>query len=427
MKAVIVAGGKGTRMGNLANEIPKPMLKVGNVPLLEHQIALLKWYGILDIWIITGHLAEVIEDYFKDGSGFGVNLKYFREEKPLGTTGGIKEIENELSQDFVVLYGDVMVNLNLKRLVDFHKAKNAMATLVLHPNDHPFDSDLVEIDANARVTAFYPKPHPENRYFRNLVNAAAYIMSPKILKYVPKGLKADFGRDIFPNIFRSEDIYGYNTAEYLKDLGTPQRLEEVNADYSGGRIGRFNIENKRKAIFLDRDGVINKEINLLYRVEDFELLPGAASAVKCINRSEFLAIVVTNQPVVARNLCNIDELEEIHRKMETLLGRESAKLDGIYYCPHHPDKGYPEENPAYKIDCDCRKPKTGMLKKAAEDFNIDLPGSFFIGDSFRDILCGKAAGVTTIAVGGSNVCAEVKPDYRFSDLHEAVNFIMMRP
>lgn len=426
MKAVILAGGKGTRLSNLAETIPKPMLKIGDKPVLEHQIKLLKKYGITDIVILTGYLSEIIEEYFGDGSKFGVNITYFKEKRPLGTTGGIKEIGYKLTEDFLVVYGDVMVNMDLKRLLNFHKEKGGIGTLVTHPNDHPYDSDLLELNANQKVVAFHPKPHDENKHYRNLVNACLYVMSPEILKYIGKGVKADFGKDIFPKIVQKENLYGYNTAEYLKDMGTPERFKEVREDYESGKIERLNRANKRKAIFLDRDGVINKDVDLLHKIEDFELLPKVSGAIRKINNSKFLAIVITNQPVVARNLCSIKELEKIHKKMETLLGRKRAKLDAIYYCPHHPDRGFPGENPKYKIECNCRKPKTGLVEKAKQDFNIDLKNSYFIGDSLRDILCGKNAEMTTIGVKTGDGCQDckVKPDYMFENLYQAVNFII---
>lgn len=429
MKALILAGGKGTRLREFTKKVPKPMVKVGNIPILEHQVRLLARYDIRDIIMITGHLSGVIEEYFKDGKKFGMNIEYFIEDRPLGTTGGVKEVEDKLKSDFVLFYGDVMINMNLEKLINFHKNRNASCTLVLHPNDHPYDSDLVEIDRQQRVVTFYPKPHPQGKNFKNLVNAGIYVMSPRILKHVKKGVKADFGKDIFPKIVSEERMYGYKTAEYIKDLGTSQRFKEVNQDYLMGKIARLNSENPRSAIFLDRDGVINEKMGLLHRVQDFKLLGGAGKAIKRINDSEFLAIVVTNQPVVARNLCSIEELEDIHKKMDTLLGRQRAMLDGVYYCPHHPDKGYPEENPQYKIECDCRKPNIGMIKKAQAEFNIDLQRSFLIGDSFRDILCGKNTGLTTIAVRTGDGCKDVplEPDYFFETLAEAVDFIVDDP
>ncbi|MEM3585181.1 MAG: HAD-IIIA family hydrolase [Candidatus Woesearchaeota archaeon] len=429
MKAVIPCGGKGTRLGSISAEIPKPMIRIGDKPVLEHQIELLKRYGIRDIIMLTGHLAEQIESYFKDGKRFGVNIEYYREQVPLGTTGGLKEIEKKLNSDFLLLYGDVMVNMNLKRLIEYHFTKNGIATLVVHPNDHPHDSDLLETDENGRIIAIHPKPHDPEKWYHNLVSAALYVLSPKILDYIEKGVKADFGKDIFPKIIDREPIYAYRTAEYLKDMGTPERLEQVRRDYSSGRIERLNIEKQRKAIFLDRDGVINEEVNLLHKIEDLKLIPEAAKAIAQINRSEYLAIVVTNQSVIARGLCTLKELDEIHKKLETLLGKEGAYLDAIYFCPHHPDRGYPEEVPEFKIECECRKPKIGMIKKAVEDFNIDLKNSFIIGDSKTDILTGINAGITTIGLMTGRGCrdSEVKPDYMFEDLNEAIDFIINEP
>jgi len=156
------------------------------------------------------------------------------------------------------------------------------------------------------------------------------------------------------------------------------------------------LKNKQKAIFLDRDGTINKYVGFLRNIDEFELLDGVAAAIRKINESGYLAIVVTNQPVIARGEVSFEELNEIHNKMETLLGKEGAYLDAIYYCPHHPHKGYEGERPELKMDCACRKPKPGMLFKAAEDFNIDLSQSWMIGDGENDIKAGINAGCKTI-------------------------------
>lgn len=183
---------------------------------------------------------------------------------------------------------------------------------------------------------------------------------------------------------------------------------------------------QRKAIFLDRDGVINKQVNHLHKWEDFELLENTEEAILKINHSEFLAIVVTNQSVIARNLCSIEELENIHKKMESLLGKKGAKLDQIFYCPHHPDFGDPDENPEFKIPCQCRKPHIGMIEQAVKQFNIDLSASFIIGDSPSDIECGKRAGLTTIAVRTGHGCQDpqANPDYFVENLYEAVQVIL---
>ena len=175
-------------------------------------------------------------------------------------------------------------------------------------------------------------------------------------------------------------------------MGTPDRYYATERDITSGLVRQRNLSHKQKAIFLDRDGTINKMAGFLTKIDDMELLDGASEAIKKINDSGYLAIVVTNQPAIARGELNFPELQEIHNKLETLLGKEGAYLDAIYYCPHHTDKGFAGERIAYKCDCDCRKPKAGMLLQAAKDFNIDLAQSYMIGDSTRDVEAGKNAG-----------------------------------
>ena len=429
MKAAILAGGKGTRLGKLAENVPKPMVMIGGKPLLEHQIGLLTRYGFDDIILCTGHLSNIIEEYLGDGRRFKARIRYSAEDKPLGSAGCLKPVEKILGGQFLLLNGDVMLDMDLGRLKRFHGKKKADATLTCHPNDHPHDSDLIEADACGRIIAFHPKPREEGGYYRNLVNAGAQILSKSVFDYIEEGAKAELWSEVLPKMLKDGcRLYAYNTPEYLKDMGTPHRLEEVERDYASGLIASHNLDRRRPAVFLDRDGVINREKHLLHRVEDFELLPGSSQAIKAINRSKYLCIVVTNQPVVARGLCSIEDVEKIHNKMETLLGRDGAKLDAIYYCPHHPDAGYPGENPKFKVKCKCRKPGTGMIDEAVKDYNIDLKGSYVIGDSTIDVQLGKNAGVKTIGVATGYACSDakysVKPDRIYKDLKEAVEAIL---
>src|SRR3990172_4452375 len=427
MNLVIIAGGKGTRLG--LKHIPKPMVEVGGKSLLEHQINLAKQYAIKNIYILTGHLSEVISDCFGDGRKYGVKITHVTENSPLGTAGAVKQLENRLDERFMVFYGDVFLDIALKSFMDFDRGNNSMANIIVHPNDHPHDSDLVDINDENIVTAFHSKPHDENKYYRNLVNAAVYILSPSIFKYIPQDKPSDFGKDIFPNILKSGAVIrSYKTAEYIKDIGTIERLERVSVDIASGKVKRFSKRYKRPAIFMDRDGTIVRDVDLLHRVEDLELLPFSAVAIKKINTSDYLSFLLTNQPVVARNLCDISTVKKIHDKLETLLGKEGAYMNDIYFCPHHPDKGYPDENSAYKIDCDCRKPKTGMINKAAKEYNVDIKASWFIGDMTTDIQTGRNAGMKTILVRTGKAGQDGKfiasPDYIFDNFEDAVDFIL---
>lgn len=429
MKLVILAGGKGTRLG--LSHIPKPMVEIGGKPLLQHQIELAKRYGIKDIILLTGHLSHVIFDYFKDGHWLGVRITHIIEPYPLGTAGALKLVEPIINEKrFLLFYGDVMMDFDINALLRYDRKKGGIATLVIHPNDHPYDSDLLDIDEDGFIKGFYPTPRDNKNYYRNLVNAAVYVLSKRIFSFIEFGKFMDFGKELFPKLLSmKEKIAGYRTSEYIKDVGTKKRLEEVKSDYESGKVAGWNRIFKRKAVFLDRDGVINEEVNLLHRIEDFKLIPRTAEAIRELNKSGYLAVVVTNQPVIAKNLCTLEELNEIHKKMETLIGEKGAYLDGIYFCPHHPESGYPGENPLYKIRCRCRKPDVGLLKKAIKELNIEIKGSYMIGDSERDIICGKRMGLTTVALrtGYGAKSSKVEADYIFEDLWEAVNFITKEP
>jgi len=240
MKVIITAGGKGTRIKEIAGEIPKAMMPVVGKPVLEYQVELAKRYGFTDFLFLIGYLGEQIEKYFGNGSKFGVTINYYHENNPLGTAGAFKEVEDLLTDDFWVFYGDTIMDIDMPRMLDFHRKNKADATLFLHPNDHPFDSDLVGIDEHNKVTAFYPKPHEDNYYYGNLVNAALYILSPKILDYIPKGKSSDFSKDIFPKALEHDaNIYGYISSEYIKDMGTPARYENVCNDITSGKLTRL--------------------------------------------------------------------------------------------------------------------------------------------------------------------------------------------
>lgn len=393
MKVVIIAGGQGTRIASVNSEIPKAMIPVGGKPILEYEVELAKRYGHTSFIFIIGHLGHIIKEYFGDGKKWGVDIEYYHEEKPLGTAGALGYLRDKLTSDFFVMYGDTIVDIDMDAMLRFHRDRNADATLFVHPNDHPHDSDVVDIGSDGRVRHFFIKPHPEGLVCRNMVNASLFIFSPKVLSMVETGVKSHIEKDVLPRCLESGmRLYGYVSFEYIKDMGTPERYESVCADVASGTVARRNRRNPRPAIFLDRDGTITREVNLLHDARDLQLIEGAAEAIRKINASDYLAVVVTNQPVIARNLCSIEELEHIHATMETMLGREHAYVNAIYYCPHHPDSGYPEERREYKIKCSCRKPEPGMLLQAAKDWNIDLARSFMIGDSTRDEEAGRRAG-----------------------------------
>ena len=433
MKAVIQAGGKGTRISEITGDvIPKPMLEISGYPILYHQMMNLKKNGITDITVIISHLGNVIKDYFGDGKQFGLNISYVEEDpqKPLGTAGSLYFLKDKLKENFVFLLADVFIDIDFEKMEQYHIANNADVTLLTHPNGHPFDSDLV-VEEGGVVKAFDYKSNDRTTYnYKNLVNAGVMIFSPSVFKYLTELRKYNYEKDIIVPLINDGKVVSYKSSEYAKDMGTPERYRRVQEDYNSGICDAKNLANKQKAIFLDRDGTINEYVGFLRKEEDFRLIPGVSEAIKKINNSGYLAIVVTNQPVIARGEVTEEELEEIHKKMETLLGLDGAYIDDIYYCPHHPDKGFEGEIPELKIECDCRKPKTGMLEKAAREHNIDLSSSIMIGDSTLDIKMAENAGMQSVLLKtgqkGEDGKYEVSPTLIAEDLNDAINKIICK-
>lgn len=401
MQAVIMAGGKGTRLASITKgELPKPMVPILDKPLLEWQLEQLKRYGITRITMIIGYLSEVIINHFKDGKEFGCNIDYIVEKEPLGTAGAFALLKEKLEEeDFLLVFGDVFFDIDLYKMIEYHHQKKAMVTLFAHPNSHPYDSDLIQADQNGRVIAFDSKKNVRNYWYDNCVNAGMYVVHHSICEKVPVAVKTDFEKDILAEMVKiGEPVYAYISPEYIKDVGTVERITKTIEEIESGFISAKNLEFPQKAIFLDRDGTINVLKGFLDNIDDFVLEDGVVEAIQKINTSGYLAIVVTNQPVIARGQCSIEDLEEIHKKMKTLLGEKGVFLDDVIYCPHHPDKGYPEENPIYKISCDCRKPNTGMIEQAAKKYHIDISQSWMVGDTTMDMELGRRAGTNTALV-----------------------------
>lgn len=428
MKAAILTGGKGLRLGALTKATPKPLIKIGKKPVIAHQIGLLKRYGIKEVWLLSGYLGKQLENYLGDGKKWGIKIHHFQENKPLGTAGAIKALEKEIKKDFLVFSGDVMMDFDIRRFIRWHKKKKGIASFIVHPNNHPFDSDLVETDKEGRIISLLKRPHRPGLTFHNLSIASGYIFSPEIFSFIPKGRKTDIEKDVLPKLLKlKKKIYAYNSPEYFKDMGTPERLKTLRQDYAIGKVKKLNLKNKRKAVFLDRDGVINKEVDQLSKIKDFKMYSFAAEAIKKINNSEYLAIIATNQPMIAKGFISESDLDEMHKKLETELGRGGAKIDAIYICPHHPERGFAGERPELKIKCDCRKPELGLFFRAQKEFNLNLAKSYIIGDKTSDILAGKRTGCKTILVktgyGGRDKLFSVKPNLVANDLLEAVKII----
>ncbi len=431
MRAVIQAGGKGTRLANVTqNIIPKPLAPINGIPMLEIQMMKLKQQGIRNFVFIIGHLGGKIREYFNEGEKWKVYIEYIEENEPLGSAGALYYLKEMIYDDcFLFIYGDIIFDVDISRMISFHENNKSEATLLVHPNSHPYDSDLVQLDANSRILAFDSKKNVREYWYDNCTNAGFFLLSKSIIEGLDRPIKRDLENDIIRTMIKeNKKVYGYRTSEYVKDAGTKDRFLTVEKDLASGYTVVKNLQNRQKCIFIDRDGTVNKLKGHLWNEKELELEEGVIDAVKLINASEYLAIIVTNQPVVARGLCEIEDIETIHHKLSSLLGNEGAFLDDIIFCPHHPDGGYPNERLKYKIKCSCRKPKTGMIDKMVEKYNIDVSKSYMIGDTTRDIMTGVNANLHTILVktgeAGEDGKYKVKAEHEAKNLKEAVEIIL---
>jgi len=423
-----LAGGKGSRLKAEERGLPKCLTPVAGRPVLESQLDWCARYGIQKVRLYIHQMGQAVRNFVTEHTNkWPLEISFFEEPFPAGTAGGLALDQQHPLEDFLLIYGDIVFDIHLPVFFRFHKMRLAEVTLVVHPNDHPFDSDLLEINHEGRVLQVYPKPyHMDAEPKRNLVNAALYILTPAIYSFIPKGKPSDFGRDILPILVDKLKVYGYLTCEYLKDMGTPERLEKVTKDIESGCLEKLSLRNKKPAVFLDRDGVLNPEKGFITHWKDYEIFTETPQAISLINKKHIPAIVVTNQSGLARNLLSEKDLRLIHNQLDVLLSKEGAWIDDLFYCPHHPDAGYPEEIKELKTNCECRKPKPGLLLKSASQYNIDLNKSWMIGDTRRDLEAGRSAGCTVIGVRTGMACHDIflPPDFWCQDILEAARLII---
>ncbi len=427
---LILAGGFGTRLKEILKDLPKPMIPIAGKPLLEHHIELAKKHGFEDVIILAGYKGDLIKDYFGDGSRWGIRIRTVIESQPMGTAGAMLACFDLLEDDFILVNGDALLNGNFRKIIEARRANDADAVLMVRPNDHPLDSELVVTDEQSWIQKFLTRPHPEDKWIQNLANEGIFaIKKASVSPWAKRTTPMDLCKELFPAMIqRRARLLAYLSLEYTQDIGTPERYEKACDEYANGTIQRSGSDTPRRAIFLDRDGTLIKEVNGLTSPEQLELLPYVPQAIRALHHYGYLAVLATNQAVVAKGRCSESDIKTIHNKLETLLGREHAYLDRIYYCPHHPDKGFEGERKDLKIECECRKPKTGMIEQAARELNINLNESWLVGDTTTDIQTAENAGLRSVLVStgqaGKDNKFDAKANYKAVDLLDAIRLII---
>jgi mannose-1-phosphate guanylyltransferase / phosphomannomutase len=397
---VILAGGKGTRLKKLLKNKSKCLAIVNKKTILEKIYFILNKQSFNSIYIIINKTQTDIVNFIQKKK---LHIKIIFEDQYLGDGGALsnlKIIDNFRKKKFIIINGDLLINFNFKKFLTFHKKNKSQITLTCHPNDHPYDSDLLVSNKKNELVKILSKPHKKSLIFKNLASAGIFVINGQLIKSIPNK-KQKFNDHIIPFFLKNNSkIYIYRTIEFVKDIGTVNRIKMATKIEKSNKFKNSLKKNSIPAIFLDRDGVINEEIN--YTVEDPTiLLPKTLTALKFINKSEYLSIIITNQPSVAKGFIKQHDLEFLHNKLETKLGMNGVYIDDIFYCPHHPQKGFKGEIKKFKIICNCRKPKIGLVLEAIKKYNINLKKSYFIGNSASDYLCAKQAQVKYINISKS--------------------------
>lgn len=436
MHAAIVAGGMGTRVaGMTAGRIPKALLPVGGVPIIFRQMRVLRREGVTQVRVLAGHLGDRLQPTLEpEAAALGLTLQIIIEPTPLGTAGCLAAL-NPAMEDTLILYGDMLFDIALAPLREFHHQQQALLTVVAHPNDHPRTSDLI-VEEDGLVKTILPYGQPRKDDHRNLVPAGLYLASPAFLALLERGAKADMIRDAVPALVASgARVAVYNTPEYLRDVGSPTRHALAERDLAAGVVEALNNTHRRPAIFFDCDGVLNEEPGLQGAVtaDDVKAIPGAGAALRQVREAGRLAIAVTNRPQVAKGFVTFEGLNHILGRLEALMAEDGGILDRMYFCPHHPEAGFPGEIAALKVRCECRKPGTLLLRRACGELPIDQRRSALIGDSLRDIGAAHNFGIWGYGVRTGAGCRDRQryrveagnapsADLMFENVSEAVDF-----
>jgi len=376
--AAVLAGGLGTRLRPVVADRPKVLAEIHGRPFLAYLLDQLAAAGCRSVVLCIGYRGEHIHRMFGENYRH-LRLSYSQEEKPLGTAGAIRLAVSRFESDPVLLMnGDSYCDINLNAFWTAHSQRQAPASVALAHVKSTKRYGSVKLDSSARILEFAEKKESEGA---GCINAGVYFLSREVLQSIPEGTNTSLEHDIFPR-WVGRGLYGYISLSPFLDIGTPEDFAAAETFFE-----RINETQQRRFVVLDRDGTIIEEREYLSQPEQVSLIPGAGAALRALRQMGFGLVVITNQSGIGRGFFDQAQLERIHQRLEQLLEGEGVRLDGFYVCPHVPDD-----------DCDCRKPRLGLMEKAAKDLGFNPQNSIVIGDKACDIDMGRMAGALTFLV-----------------------------
>lgn len=397
-QAAILIGGKGTRLGDAVRDVPKPLLEVCGRPFVEHVMLNLRRFGFTEFVLLAGYQADVVHEKYGGASTFaqelGASIKVLVEPSPLGTGGALKHARSHLRDEFLLLNGDSIFDFNYLDLCNCSypdEPADWLCRVALLPVENATRYGFVALDA-ARISAFQEKPAvPQS----GLINSGVYWLKAAMLDDIGE-TPCSLEQQVFPKLASEGRLVGRVYQGYFIDIGIPEDLEEARAHLAH--------HLRKPAAFLDRDGTLNHDDGYTHKIEDFRWIDGAMTAIRALNDAGYLVLIVTNQAGIARGYYDAASVDALHQWMADELAEIGAHIDDIRYCPHHPDGAIPE----LSTICDCRKPRTGMLRSLIEQWNPLLPRSVMLGDTDKDAEAGIAVGIHGKKIDPSSILREVR-------------------
>jgi len=374
-QAVILAGGRGSRLHDLTDNIPKPMIPIHGKPFLEYIIEMLAEEGITEILLLLGYLPEKIKGYFQDGKKWGVKISYSVSCVENKTGMRLRLVNELLDHNFLLLYCDNYWPININRLWNNYIENQAIAQVVVYSNSDNYSTNNVLVDNKGYIEVY---DSSRNYYKLNGVDIGFIIANKEVIDLLPAG-NVSFEKYVYPQLVERKQLLAFKTDQKYYSIGDKKRLP-MTSEYL----------REKKGIILDRDGVLNvkpDKADYVKSWEEFTWISNAKESISLLTEYGYQIIIITNQAGIARGKMSESDLNIIHQNMIKDIEDLGGEIDAIYYCPH-----------GWDDDCDCRKPKPGMLLQAKRDFRLNFDKTYFVGDDIRDEEAGKSAGCKTILV-----------------------------
>ena len=423
-QVVVLMGGMGTRLGKYSGNMPKSMADVHGRPFFDYQLQLLKSWGFQKYLFLVGYRSDAVENYYGDGSSQNIQIAYSHDGKEqLGTGGALRNAAAHLEDSFLLIYGDSFMDINyLEAIYRFRKGcKNGAAGLMtILRNQNAYDKSNVLYRKDGCFLYDKKNTTPDMQY---IDYGVSMLQKSCILSYA-QGLAFDIA-ELLTLLSKQGRLVPQLVSKRFYEIGRPESLDEFR-----GYVRRRFLE-PAKAVFLDRDGVINEivwnedteQLDSPLKWEEFHYKPKALEALSILQEKGYLLFIVTNQPAAAKGKISLEQLYDINTELLEDLKEHGIQVEAVAMCPHHP-QGSPHTKETFLIkNCECRKPKPGLLMKLKETYCIDWSSSYMVGDSYTDVKAGQAAGLKTVFLGDykCDTCARLdyqKPDHTMKDLAE---------